>query len=340
MKRWPSGKPIGWSVGDRTAATMTAYGSRSVPHSFRPPAVQSLQGVEIGPAQLPPPLKDMERGAIVFPEVALQPHDNGVKVSGGAFDPDAVRAALLLFERLDHPSNSMLQVGPEVPEGLEEWSGLQRTRLPISGSIVPDLYTRVLRHSFEALDEREPGRWTLTRSARTIGFPQEMLRPDTGFLIRLIDALPVPDRSVPYDEVLLFRERRSSELQSLRHHLEDLALSVANGGVDGLSATIAFERFQQSLIDHARVSRETNFVKRLMNVEVKFSWNELLSGQTITALGSAGLAASSGAPLYAVASLAFAGLQPAIGIESTLGLKRKMKQFSPFEYVFQAGREL
>ena len=296
--------------------------------------------LEIGPPQLPPPLKGSERGAIIFPEMTLRPEGKGTRISGGAFDPDAIRAALLLFERLDHPSNSMLQIGPEIPEGLEGWDGIQRTRLPMSGMLTPDLYAHVLQRSFEALDQRESGRWTLTRSAQSIGFPKEMMRPDTAFLIRLVDALPIPDRSVPYDEVLLFRQRRASELQSLRHHLEGLALSIAENGAGGLGETIAFEKFQRSLADHAQVARETNFLKRLINLEVKFSWSDLFSAQTMALLGREGVAAANGAPLYAVAIPALVGLQPAVSVEPTIGLRRTAKHPTPFEYLFQAGREL
>lgn len=291
----------------------------------------------------PHALGNQQRGAVILPEMHIEQSNPGVSIKGSDFDPFVIRTALLFFDRIDYPANNIIQIGPETPPGLEDWGGWQRTRTEFTGAKgnqLLDVFRRSLVSTFEALDERESGRWTIARSAASNLIPQSALSPNIAFSLKLHNALPIPDQTVPYDEVLLFKDRRQAELTSLRHHMETIGLEVARHGYGGLAETIAFESFQKALADHISVSKETNFLKRLTSIEMKFHWDELLN--PISMLGVAGTAASVfyNLPLIQAIWPALTAAGPLISIESTLGIKRRNISNSPFEYIIQATREL
>lgn len=332
-KHWASGRPVGWSIEGLDLTRRNPFAERPyIRHS------QSATGksYEIGKPDLPGPLKSGQRGALIYPRKLLEEAQSTINPKGSIeFDPDSMRAALLLFDRLDYPGNSMIQFGPEAPLGLENWAGLQHTQVPIDGMTHGDIFKDTLLTAFNALNEREPGQWVLAREAASTGFPPEALGGQSAFILKLMNALPIPSKEVPYDDVLLFRERRAPELRALRHHIESLAVEIGKTGYGGLAETVAFEQFEASLLDHCKTISEANFPKIPINLEVKFNY---------TNAGIAAIAARAGiiTGLNALTAAGFLqGLASFISIESTLGLKRKSNNSpTPFEYIINAHKYL
>lgn len=295
--------------------------------------------MQINSVILPDPLlASRERGALILPDInEITLPEGGFQLNGPSdFDVDALSAALLLFDRLDYPSNNAIKVGPDQPPGLDGWPGWQRSRVQVSGKIASGIFSQSLIASFDALNEREEGRWALARGAAQQSFPPNLMGKDLAFSVKLQNALPIPDRSMPYDDVLSFKEPRRAELQALRHHIEELGLEVALNGHSKIAETITFEKFDQALADYAKVSREGNFLKRLCSLDVKFKWDEAI----FRSLGLAGAGLSMAIPATTTVWHALAAAVPMIGIESALGLKGKRGRGGPFEYIFKAGREL
>lgn len=337
MRSWPSGRPKGWSASGLGIEAPAHNPSMDSNKSFSTNRDDRAQ-----PPILPACLADRERGAVILPSGKISGVGNELIAEGVDFDEDAVRGALLFFERLDYPSNSMIQVGPSSPAGLESWEGLQRTRIPVSGAFDISIYKGMFLKAYLALEAREPGRWVISRGSQSIGFPDGALQPQAAFIMKLVNALPLPDRSVPYDDVLSFKQRRQPELRALRHHLEGLALEVGASGWGGLAETVVWERFQKSLDDHISTMREVNFAKRLMNLEVKFNWTELFTNKAVYAsLAATAAQVNAGIPLHLASWTALTALAPCISFGSTYGLRGKMAPSpQPFEYIFRAGREL
>jgi len=277
-------------------------------------------------------LETGERGALVMPDLLISDGPGGtISMSGGAYDPDTIRAALLFFNRLDSPASSIMQFGEEVPPGLEGRACFQRSRALDSGDVSAELYQQTLLTVFQALEDREGGLWSIATSANAVGLPPSAFGDGPAFKFALENALPVPDRAVSYDEVLLYRGRRKSELQSLRHHMEGVALEVARDGFSPLSRTVAMERFLASIDDYCATRREANFRKRLSSLELKFNWAE-----AVRAIAPVSAIALGGGTALEMLSAGAA----CIAVESTLGFKGKKSVDSPFEYVFRAGAEL
>ncbi|WP_152528025.1 DUF6236 family protein [Sphingobium lactosutens] len=331
---WPSGRPRGWSA-NREISDIPRLDASKVTDS------PQREGLWLDRVILPPAgLDSGERGALILSEKTVEANKSGSGIitrGNGDFNLDVVRSALLLFDRLDCPTNNFFNVDPSLPSGLEEWPGIQQTRIELSGRLTVDIFQEVLSQSFIALNDRDNDCWSLARGPHVQGLHASVFTPEKAFRIKLENALPIPDISVPYEDILIFKDRRKAELLALRHYLDDLAIEIGKSGFGGLAETVAFEKFQQALADHVCVSRETNFLKRLASLEVKFQWNELATNPSIVA--GAGVAlhgVATGLPLVSAAWQALAAFAPAFSVETALGLRQKRKTASPFEYIIQA----
>ncbi len=326
MKKWPSGRPLGWTETPAYQLNMNhgVFVQRPEPE------------LKISTPKMPELLNRGERGAIILPDFSMKRKGRiGIEISDGPFDPTVLRTSLLLFDRLDYPSNTMLELGPSFPPGLEESPIFQRTHVPVQGDLTPDLYSRVVQSAFQALNKREPGLWLIARGSDGTVVPPQVLDQQAGLLMKLVDALPVPDLSVPLDDVMLFKERRRDELLAMRHYMEELVLEVGRSGFGGLAETVAFEKFDKALADHATVLRQTNFAKCLASLEIKFHWSDLPKN-----LLPAAVAVKAGLPLLDAGLVGIAGVLTSFSIESGVGLRRGGKDGAPFEYLIRAGKEL
>ena len=278
-------------------------------------------------------LGDGDRGALIFPDLEIEGTETQLKMRGNGFDPDVVRASLLLFDRLDYPMNSIMGVGPEQPEGLEQWDGLQNTWVALSGAVGASIFETTLLAAFESLDGREAGKWSVSRAASGLALPATAFRGKDGFRIKLENLLLIPDRQVPYEDVLKFREDHHPELLALRHHLDEMALEVARDGFGGLAETVALEKFMKSLDDYHAAMRPKNFLKRITSLEVSFSVNEAIKA----GFGTIALAANSPSATLAEYLATFGGV---IAVDKALSLKRNCPVPFAYEYLFRAGKEL
>jgi hypothetical protein len=299
---------------------------------------QMSSGINIGLVTPGAPLNSFERGAIITPPNSVHKNDDGtVKVENPPFDPDLTRAALLFFDRLDHPRHSFIQIGEECPLGLEDWKGMQRSHLQLSGGLtqnfMPNLMTLVVGEVFEELNKREQGMWAVARGDTQRLLPDNKLSPLSAFKIRIENALPIPARQVSYDEVLSFKTRRRDELMALRHYIDGLALEVSQSGFSEYHQTVAFEKFDKALGDYYKAARPENFLKRLTSLDISYSLSDAIKGA---------LAGASSAATVALPSLEHAAISAAVGLSVGVGFKNKVDRTvpSPFDYVFLAGKEM
>jgi len=160
--------------------------------------------------------------------------NNELSVRSLGYCQDTLRAVMLLFDEVDAPQNNIMKIAT-LPDDFLSLGMAQSTRILMSGSVSLEIWRQTVLQSFFALNERDGGRWVLTSSVQSLGFPDEALNPNHAVALELLNALPMPHNEVPYDEVLSFKQRRKSELVALRTFLEELGLQAAQEGVDGLA---------------------------------------------------------------------------------------------------------
>lgn len=311
--------------------------------NFPPPPRRTIsfnngQSLEVGRLALQAPLQPGERGAILaVPNPFEEDPDGGVTARPTSFDPDVVRGALLLFDRFEHPSNTMMQIGEEQPAGLEDFDRFQRSRLELSGHMNAEVWGLTNIEIFQALQERDGPFWAVARSDVQDCLPKEAISPQVGLQMKMLNALPLPDREVPYDEVLSFKQRHAGELSELRGYLDELALEVVRNGASRFAETVAFEKFERALSSYSESMRKTNFLKRMLSLDVSFSLSDAVAAGWASAATAGPVLAALGGSLGQIAGAAIgAGFSAGIGLKN----RNQKDDCSPFEYVFKAGQVL
>lgn len=262
------------------------------------------------------------RGLVVSPPIEISGQSLTVKSSD--LDPQEVRSNLLFWDKLDYPDQNIIGFGlsPDA-EFLIDAGVLQRTRIQFSGrGDAAEIFRNLHISAYMALDEREPGKWSLATGERSISFGDEALDVGRGALVRLHDAIPVPDKDVPLADILEFRARRSDELIALRTHLEAIYQRVIDAGDGELAWASEVEALQRAIHDHIKTSKEAGFRLRLADLGANL--NLTAAAATAVASYSQGLSL-----IPSLVTAAVAG----IGVEAGVALKRHKAGPTPFKYV-------
>lgn len=146
--------------------------------------------------------------------------------------------------------------------------------------------------------------------------------------MRLYNALPVPNKDVPLQDIIEFKLSRRDELLTLRLYLDALyqGITISGDGPHAVNAVLA--SLDRAVYDCLKVAKESNFPFRLMSLDV---------GMNLAAAAIAGFGAyNAGLPL--AGSLA-AGAIAGVGVE--VGLKhRSATTLQPLKYVSRYHSEL
>lgn len=291
-----------------------------------------VRGIELGG----PPLTGIERGAIIHVDGHFG-GDNSTSIVAQVtgFDPELIRASIVLFDKLDFPTGSAFCFNG-LPGDLLDL-GVAQSSHTIFGAAVSNM--RVLREpifqAFEKLNSRDQGRWALTRSIHGLQFPADAFAPEKGVALTLYDALPVPTAEVPFEDVLNFKERRAAELTALRLFLDDLGLQ-ASQGLDGLAETIAYQKFDGALADYNKAIGEQNFAKRIRNITANFQISDAVVGAGFGAIKNLSTELSATSAILGGTW----GVASSIVMAVTRGLRSNNMAGKPFEYIFHARKEL
>nr|WP_246346875.1 DUF6236 family protein [Sphingomonas jinjuensis] len=135
---------------------------------------------------------------------------------------------------------------------------------------------------FDALQRSEPNRWTLAAGLQSPRLSNDHLIDGNGTVIELAKILPMPEGTVPLDDILRFREDRRDELRELRINLIRLYDRITEGS-DFLKAA-EMQDFLSKVEAYKRVLGERGFKAVLTSLRANIS----------SALQSAGEQAVSG----------------------------------------------
>lgn len=289
------------------------------------------------------PLSKSERGLVIAPPA----WSDGATTSTSLLDanPQDLRFYLLYWDRVDLPNSTDIisekkymtpyMGGPESnflhQIGFIQHSDVSAGYRPMVDKVVND-YLSV----FHGLDKRDPGQWSVGTNHASQSIRQDLLIPDRGLLVELYQAIPVPDREVPFDDILKYKENRRSELLAYRSHLEGLYEAIIQSPDRPLSKTRALDELDHALKNVIRTGTEMGWKFRLSGFEAKLDLVDVVPGAIA---GAAVLAAGLPATQALLAGL-ISSVVPKVSVKTGLGLKREHPTSTPFEYVSKAYRDL
>jgi Family of unknown function (DUF6236) len=205
-----------------------------------------------------------ERGLVISCPIEISGREMTFR-SGPALDPQELRFSLLFWDKLDFPINNVVGIGPDAETQFLQSAGLLNRTMTqvISGGDVVSSFVQTHIDAFRALDQREPGVWSLSTGKNAISFAGDDMELGKGVLVSLYRAIPVPDKDVPLEDILEFRARRRDELITLRHHLEDIYQRVISAGDGELALNTEIERLERAIDDHIKAARGSGLKFRL-----------------------------------------------------------------------------
>ena len=254
----------------------------------------------------------------------------------GAIDPQELRFALLFWDRLAWPSNNLLHIGdsPET-EFLAQEGVLSRPMIRVTGSChMGQGVAQAHIDAFMQLDRDHPGMWALAQGERSFLFDSGLAQPDRGILVELYRAIPIPDKDIPLQDILEFRQARRPELLRLRTALDDLYTHVTNSADPSFELRRRVDEIQTSCGDLIKLAKESAHPFRLSDWRATFEWHP---GAAVTAMMGAALGQSFAMP--EVGALV-GGLASTLKITRDVGLRGVQARKSPYWYTYAFHREV
>lgn len=275
-------------------------------------------------------LKSGERGLVL---------SSGIRGSGKSvelrvgLDPEELRSSLLLWDRLDWPEHSIIKSPLDkesqflISEGI-----MQRTMFGETGNWFRKSQLETLHEkAFKLAQEAEPGRWAMASGSET---GESAPGSAEGILIGLHNAIAIPARDVPLEEVLEFKMKRSAELFALREHLSDLYQQILLAPDRAEAWVTAREKLERAVADQVKSATETNWAKKVLKtLSATLAIDPISTGMAATAVGGA---LAVGAPITTV----LGGGLGAISIKFISTMKASEKSIDPLKYVFSMHKNL
>ncbi|WP_313326070.1 DUF6236 family protein [Sphingobium yanoikuyae] len=341
----PKGTQFDLNSGQWQSPADSSESSRSEPHTqltLRHDKIftESINGPDLSTI-IAPKLDDGERGAVVWNSINIRrTNRSALEVGGnGAVSAHTLRSALLFCDRLDYPKNSAIIMGDLNPEGLADVGILENSSIEQEGEIPSDYFNKIPFAAFQKHDEIEPGCWTIWRPSDAPPLQGLELGSEISLSLKINKIIVVPEKDVPIDDVLVFRERRRSELLALRYYVEELCLSVAGHGKNSAEFRLAFEKFDLEMNNYLKVFREKNWRKRRVSLDISFNITDamksLVANSALAAalMGGPAMTFSAAATVFGASALAGLSVtKPFASIKGTTG--------SPFDYLVRVENEI
>jgi hypothetical protein len=276
------------------------------------------------------------RGLIL---TSTQATESGGASFSGAVDLHQLRHALLFWDKLVWPRNNIANPNSPDLDFLEGAKILERPRYAISmGRIDANFLVQIQLTEFQKRSDAGTGVWDICQntSALLSAVAKETDADGVGF--ELISAIPVPDKDVPLNEILEFKQRRTDEFLRLRAEVDGLGSKLIAAGTNIDSALTEIDK---ACADVLRISSEWQFPVRLADLKMALDLKpfKVLAG---------GVAASLAASVKGLSAtqIALAGIGGAAGaaesafkITSGIGLQSIKRRKSPFAYVAHIHKE-
>ncbi len=269
--------------------------------------------------------------------------ETGFTIRSASLDPHELRYALLFWDRLVWPKNKVIHIGsdPSV-EFLEQAKVLTRPQYNVSGTIsgpAPLIISQA--QAFRDLDADPKGIWDICQNSRIlIGATAADIVPDGGIGLELIEAIPVPNKDVPLNEVLEFKHRRRDELQALREELDNFARCVNDASDIEGELRAKLDQVDKACSDALRIAGEWQFPVRLSNTKLSLDLKpfEVLAG-ALAAISGVTFLSGTQATLAGIGGAVW-GAKSAMKISGDIGWKGLKPRKTPFAYVAQFHKEV
>jgi hypothetical protein len=231
------------------------------------------------------------RGIVVIPD--WKPSGNTIESvqTSPQKDIDTIKRHLTYWDKIDLASNPIINTSiPYDAIFLAQQGVLSQTDIPLRalpGRTWEEKFTNNYIEVFRLHDTAEPGQWVMGQSGPVWSLPITAEQPGRRVLVELYNVLPGPGRSVSLEDVYDFKTKRSSELTSLRIHLDSMYHEISQSDDIDHALSMSKTRLEQSLNDLNRVANESWVDRIRQSVVVELSPGAMAASATSGAIAMA-----------------------------------------------------
>jgi len=270
------------------------------------------------------------RGIVISPPIDIS--DDGAFSLAADIDEQQLRGWLLFWDKLDLPKvRAGLNVETDVEQYLKNAGILESTMLWIEEppKINGDLLAWPMLKAYEMKNRTQRGLWSLAMGPGALNITDSLYAKGQGIQVKLLRAVPVPDKEVPYEDVLEFKSKRRDQLAALWATVDDIAADFQDDPKRPLAEAAAVRRFAREAAFAVEVFNEAGLSYRMASLTAKYTTVGLVAAASSIAFG-ASLPEIVGNGLLAAGGAA---------VSDTMGL-HGLPDKTPFAYVVGYHSEL
>lgn len=279
------------------------------------------------------------KGLIIPAGVIISDSANATQIGGG-IDPALIRNWVMFWDVFICPDNNFISTGlPPDLEYLQQQDLLTRNRVPFSGGVSSGdfgkLFLAAQEITYIQKNAENPGKWSMAQSEGIIKGQSNASGTEACLVFELINSIQLPDRLVPINEILEFKEKRRDELAAFHTYLEEIYLRISASKDIPRSKTHELQKLESAIFEYNRTVQE-KFQNGLLS-SLRVILDRSLISSVGMAMGAASLAPSIGLPALGagvmVGSASFA-------IQSILTERTPNTGIHPLTYVTKIENEL
>lgn len=212
------------------------------------------------------------RGILLTNPITIR--DGAIVSLGFAIDPIELRRAVLFWDTIAYPTNSIVSFDPTPEEEFLVKEGIMirppaKFIHPLSRSTAH--LGAAFVNVFLDLEKENPGMWSLAQGEHSLQDFSTSFRAGRGALVEIYRAIPLPSRDVPLEDLLHFKARRRDELGSLVAEIEQTFLDAVRNDDSELALRGAVRKVEQRCADLVRVGRESRIPFQVSDLKINFS---------------------------------------------------------------------
>ena len=270
-------------------------------------------------------MNTQDRGVILSNPLKID--GKSVLIESGEIDPFSLRRALLFWDKILWPATSGIYIEGGVDiEFLEAEEKLIRPYFRVNGDAATGI-SMAFSESYRILDNKNPGQWLLSEGEKSLQIHGKLVEEGRGVIARLVNAIPVPDRAMPLEDVILFKEKRGDEVIALRMLLDDFYQAWIRSEDKDHQFMLAIAKIDRASANMLRVARESKLPFRMSSWKINFN-----ASPDIVKAAMGYLTSSQSFELGTVSSLLAGAATSMLSVGTDIGI-HKSNNLSPFNYV-------
>jgi hypothetical protein len=211
-----------------------------------------------------------KRGIIITPEIKTLA-GGGIFIKSSEITPEQLRLSLLFWDEIDWPDNNIISIGSSSQDldFLSQCGIFNRTKVNFQNfqneaNLMLTMQDMVLKEK----NRLNPGLWSIERIGNDLTAIQGITHMSKSIEFELYNAIPIPHKDVPFNDILEFKEKYRSDLIALRSVLDEMYLNIIKSPDPILAKNVALTRLSGAISDVHKAMQSQSIIRSLTSYKI------------------------------------------------------------------------